>query len=146
MTTNPIEEIVHRETKAWDTQNVELLLSICHPDLVWPWPPDENAHDPMDWVWGMGRFNEARWRKVWQELFDTHTLVHNKRTIQRISLTAENDGGFAVVDVDTLWRNKKTGKDFHWKGRACKMYAKVGTEWKLTSHTGLLKYPAQGER
>jgi ketosteroid isomerase-like protein len=135
-----VEELVHRETKGWDTQDTEMLLSVFHPDMTWPWPPHQDAHDPKDWVWGMGRFNEARWRKVWQDLFDTHDLVHNKRIIQRIDITPEGDGGFAVVDVDTLWRNRKTGKDFHWQGRACKVYSKIGTEWKMTMHTGLLDY------
>jgi hypothetical protein len=31
-----IEEIVNRETRAWDTQDVDLMLSIFHPDMVWP--------------------------------------------------------------------------------------------------------------
>ncbi len=35
-----IEEIVNRETRAWDTQDVELLMTIFHPDMVWPWPAD----------------------------------------------------------------------------------------------------------
>ena len=35
-----IKEIVDRETLAWDTQDVELLLTIFHPDMVWPWPKD----------------------------------------------------------------------------------------------------------
>ena len=29
-----IEEIVNRETVAWDTKDVELLLSLFHPDMV----------------------------------------------------------------------------------------------------------------
>ena len=29
-----IREVVERETRAWDTQDVELLLSIFHPDMV----------------------------------------------------------------------------------------------------------------
>jgi ketosteroid isomerase-like protein len=44
------------------------------------------------------------------------------------------------VDVDTLWRHRETGEDFHWLGRACKVYTKVGSEWKLISHFGLLNY------
>jgi len=52
----------------------------------------------------------------------------------------EGDGAFAVVDVDTLWRDRE-GKDFHWKGRACKGYTRVGEQWKLIMHTGLLDYP-----
>ena len=51
----------------------------------------------------------------------------------------QGDGAFAVVDVDTLWRDSD-GKDFHWKGRACKVYSRVGAEWKMTMHTGLLAY------
>ncbi len=31
-----IQEIVDRETRAWDTQDVELVLSIFHTDMVWP--------------------------------------------------------------------------------------------------------------
>lgn len=136
-----IEEIVHRETRAWDSRNVDLLLSVFHPDMVWPWPPDPNAHDPAGWVFVMGRFDRERWRGLWQELFDTHELVHNRRWIVRITLTAEGDGAFAVVDVDTLWR-RRDGTDFPWKGRACKVYSKVGAEWKLVMHTGLLDYGA----
>lgn len=32
---NEIQEIIDRETKAWDEKSVELLLSIFHPDMVW---------------------------------------------------------------------------------------------------------------
>src|SRR4028118_808913 len=45
-----IREIVDRETRAWDTQDAELLLSVFHPDMVWPWPKPPRSHDPMDWV------------------------------------------------------------------------------------------------
>ncbi|HYR98511.1 MAG TPA: hypothetical protein VEO58_05825 [Gemmatimonadales bacterium] len=40
--------------------------------------------DPMTWVMVWGRFDAERWRRGWQELFDTHTLVHNRREIKRI--------------------------------------------------------------
>src|SRR6266508_6701118 len=62
-----IEEIVHRETRAWDEKDVELLLSIFHPDMVWPWPPDPAAHDPESWIMPFGRFNAVRWRNHWEE-------------------------------------------------------------------------------
>jgi ketosteroid isomerase-like protein len=55
-------------------------------------------------------------------------------------MSTEGDGAFAVVDVDTLWRHKETKEDFHWKGRACKGYTKIGDEWKLIYHMGLLDY------
>jgi ketosteroid isomerase-like protein len=136
-----IEEIVDRETRAWNTQDVDLLLSIFHPDMVWPWPPASDAHDPVGWVWGMGRFDSRRWRRVYEELFATHELIHNRRETVRISLSPEGDGAFAVVDVDTLWRRCDDGSEFHWLGRACKVYSLVLGEWKLTMHTGLLAYP-----
>ena len=135
-----IRELVDRETAAWDTRDLDLLLSIFHPDMVWPWPPHEQAHDPMEWVIPWGRFDEARWRAGWRELFETHELVHNRRAIRRIQATAEGDGGFAVVDADTLWRDGY-GRELHWYGRSCKIYTLVGDEWKLIAHTGLLEYP-----
>jgi ketosteroid isomerase-like protein len=131
---------VDRETRAWDTQDVDLLLSIFHPDMVWPGPPASDVHDPAQWVWGMGRFDTRRWQRVYEELFATHRLIHNRRETVRISLSPEGDGAFAVVDVDTLWRTDD-GSDFHWLGRACKAYSLVSGEWKLTMHTGLLEYP-----
>ena len=134
-----IREIVNRETRAWDTRDVELLLTIFHPDMVWPWPPTENDHDPMKWVIEQGRYNYNRWKEGWQRLFDTHDLVHNKRVIRKIVVSKEGDGAYAVVDVDTLWRAKDGAKN-HWRGRACKVYTKVGNEWKMIMHTGLLDY------
>lgn len=135
-----IEELVHRETRAWNTRDLDLLLTVFHPDMVWPWPPHKDAHDPIEWVIPWGRFNESRWRAGWRKLFESHELIHNHRVIRRIEVSAEGDGGFAVVDVDTLWRDRK-GNDFHWIGRACKIYTLVATEWKLIAHTGLLDYP-----
>ena len=137
-----IREIVDRETRAWDTKDVKLLLSVFHQDFVWPWPANPQAHDPIDWVFGAGKYNYSRWSQSWQELFDSHELVHNRRHIRKIVTTPEGDGAFAVVDVDTLWRDKN-GHDQHWKGRACKVYSRVGNEWKMTMHTGLLEYPAR---
>jgi len=135
-----IEEMVNRETQAWNTQDVELLLTIFHPDMVWPWPPHPQAHDPMEWIIPQGRFNRERWKNGWQELFDTHKLVHNHREIKKIVISREGDGAFAVVDIDTLWVDSK-GKENHWKGRVCKVYTKLSQEWKLIMHTGVLEYP-----
>ncbi len=134
-----IRALVDLETRAWDTQDVSLLLTVFHPDMVWPWPPRPDAHDPLEWVIEWGRFDESRWRRGWQRLFDTHRLVHNRRTIRKIVVSNEDDGGFAVVDVDTMWRDAG-GNHLHWKGRACKIYTTVEGEWKLIAHTGLLDY------
>jgi len=134
-----IQEIVDRETHAWDTQDVELLLSVFHPDMVWPWPPDPSAHDPIDWVLMWGRYDRERWRKGWQDLFDTHELIHNRRATKRIAVSEEGDGAFAVVDIDTLWRGHQ-GADNHWIGRTCKIYTSMGEEWKMIAQTGALEY------
>lgn len=140
-----IRAMVDRETRAWDSQDAEALVSLFHPDMVWPWPPDSQAHDPIHWVFPQGRFNRERWKASWQELFDTHTLMHNRRNIVRITVSEQGDGAFAVVDVDTLWR-RRDGTEFHWFGRACKGYTKIGNEWKLILHTGLLDYATLGGR
>jgi len=134
-----IEEIVNRETRAWDTRNVDLLLTIFHPDMVWPWPRTPHSHDPMDWVIDWGRYDRDRWKSGWQNLFDTHRLVHNRRVIRKIEISNEGDGAFAVVDIDTLWVDE-SGRHNHWQGRVCKVYAKMGDEWKMTMHTGVLDY------
>ncbi|HEV7859909.1 MAG TPA: nuclear transport factor 2 family protein [Pyrinomonadaceae bacterium] len=134
-----IEEIVNRETRAWDTQDVELLLTIFHPDMVWPWPSTPQSHDPADWILEWGRYDYQRWKSGWQELFRTHTLAHNHREIKKIEISKEGDGAFAVVDIDTLWIDA-AGRENHWQGRVCKVYSKVGDEWKMTMHTGVLDY------
>jgi ketosteroid isomerase-like protein len=135
-----IQEMVDRETAAWDCQDADGLVSLFHPDMVWPWPPDARAHDPAAWVFPQGRYNRERWKAGWESLFRTHELVHNTRRTVRIAVSEEGDGAFAVVDVDTLWRNRADGRLFHWKGRACKGYSRVGDGWLLIFHTGLLEY------
>ena len=135
-----IEEIVDRETRAWDTQDVELLLSIFHPDFVWVWPSQSDAHDPAEWKIGMGRFDAERWGREYGELFETHELVGNDRQTVKIEVAEEGDGAFAVVDIDTRWRNRETGDEMRWQGRVCKVYSLVAGEWKLTMHTGALDY------
>jgi hypothetical protein len=135
-----IQEIVDRETRAWDTQDADLLLSVFHPDMVWPWPKSSSSHDPMEWVLEWGRYDAQRWRRGWQELFDTHSLIRNDRETKKIEVSQEGDGAFAVVDIDTLWRSP-LGEEMRWQGRVCKVYTKVGGEWKMTMHTGVLVYP-----
>ena len=134
-----IEDMVNKETLAWNTQDVELLISVFHPDMVWPWPRHPQAHDPMDWVMEWGRYDYDRWKKGWQDLFDTHKLIRNERVINKIEVSNEGDGAFAVVDIDTLWRDGD-GKDNHWKGRTCKVYTLVNNEWKMMMQTGVLSY------
>ena len=134
-----IEEIINRETKAWDTQDVDLLMTVFHHDMVWPWPKTAQDHDPMDWVLEWGRYDYDRWRNGWQTLFNTHKLAHNKRVLRKIVISEEGDGAFAVVDIDTLWVDRE-GNQNHWKGTTCKIYTKVHDEWKMMMQTGVLEY------
>jgi hypothetical protein len=118
---------------------VDLLLSVFHPDMVWPWPKTPESHDPMEWRLVLGRYDPERWGSTWRELFDTHELVHNTRETRKIEVSEQGDGALAVVDIDTLWRSED-GKESHWKGRVCKVYSKVNGEWRMTMHTGVLEY------
>ena len=138
-TEKQIREIVDRETRAWNTRDVNLLLTIFHKDMVWPWPKTPQSHNPIDWELVQGKFDYRRWKKGWQRIFETYNLVHNIRKIRKIVISKERDGAFAVVDIDTLWRNRN-GDEMLWKGRVCKVYSKVGNEWKMTMHTGVLEY------
>ena len=68
-----------------------------------------------------------------------HKLVHNRRETKKIVVTEEGDGALAVVDIDTLWVDAR-GHEDRWLGRVSKVYARVGSEWKMTMHTGVLRY------
>ncbi len=135
-----IIEIVNRETKAWDTQDVELFLSLFHKDMVWPWPVNNTDHDPVNWELILGKFDYRRWKEIYTLFFSENRLIHNQRKIVEIKISKENDGAFAVVDIDTLWENIKTKEKEHWFGRVSKTYVKINGEWKLTMHTGALRY------
>jgi hypothetical protein len=92
----------------------------------------------------MGRFDEERWRKDYQVLFAAHDLIHNHRRTVKIEVAPTEDAAFAVVDIDTLWRNKETGNDFHWKGRVCKIFSKLRNgDWKFYWQTSALNYPVR---
>ena len=134
-----IFEMFNKETNAWNNRDVNALVSIFHPDMVWPWPESSSSHDPMNWEMGLGRYHKERWCKGWQDLFDNHTLVHNNRAIKKIVISREKDGAFAVVDIDTLWLGKNNQPN-HWKGRTCKVYTRMGKEWKMIMQTGALEY------
>jgi ketosteroid isomerase-like protein len=133
-----IQEIIDRETRAWNEKNVELLLSIFHPDMVWVWPTSSESHDPMSWTSFLGKFNYDRWSKVYHDWFADYELIHNLRSTQKIFVTKQGDGAFAVVDVNTLWKNDHDQS--HWIGRTCKTYSKTEAGWKMISQVGVLNY------
>ena len=139
---NLIQRMVDYETLGWDTKDPEPFLSMINPDMAWPFAPNADAHDPIDWVFMMGRFDEEQWRTDYQRLFAAHDLIHNNRHTVKIEVAPTEDAAFAVVDIDTLWRNKETGNDFHWKGRVCKIYSKLRTgEWKFYWQTSAINFP-----
>lgn len=99
------------------------------------------SHDPIVWVMELGRFNHQRWSNIYSELFGNHELILNNRIIQKIVISNEEDGAFAVDNIDTLWKNTSTNEDFYWKGRVCKIYTKINNkEWKLIMYTGVPDY------
>ncbi len=132
--------LVDRETSALNDLDADTLVDLFHPDTVWPWPPNAAAHNPETWVMPLGRFNRARWKAGWESLFSDYELVHNRRSTIRVEVSKEQDGAFAVVDVDTLWRHKSTRQEQHWAGRSCKVYTKVNERWLFIFQTGLLEY------
>lgn len=137
---NEIREVVDRETRAWNTQDVDLLMSVLHPDMVWPWPDDQKSQDPMDWVLELGRYDHDRWRAGWQAIFDASELVRNRREVRKIVVSHEGDGGFAIVDIDTLWRTPNGNED-HWYGRTCKIYSKRAEDWRMITQLGTFALP-----
>ena len=67
-------------------------------------------------VFTLQRFDRERWKRSWQEFYQTHDLVHNNGRTLRIAVSEQGDGAFAEVDVDTLWINRISRQPFHWKG------------------------------
>jgi ketosteroid isomerase-like protein len=135
-----IRNMVNKETKAWDEQDVESLLELFHKDMVWPWPKTNNDHNPMNWEITQGKYDYKRWKEGWEILFRENILIMNERKILKIELSKENDGAFAVVDINTRWENRIDHSVMNWKGRVCKVYSKCNDGWKITMHTGVLEY------
>jgi hypothetical protein len=109
-----------------------------HPDMVWAWPATYTSIDPADWHVVLGKFDATRRGALYEELFRTRTLVHNRRETVRVEVSAQGDGALAVVDIDTRWRENASGVDDRWLGRTCKRYALAAGEWKMTAQTGAL--------
>ena len=107
-----------------------------HPDDVFSISLLRSSRNPLG-----AKFAESPFYEVgWQELFDTHELLRNVRETKKVEVSAQADGALAVADTDTLWRDP-AGGEVRWKGRMCKVYSRVGEEWKMTVHTGVLVYP-----
>lgn len=136
---NNIQEIIDRETKAWNEKSVHLLLSVFHPDMVWVWPTDSKNLDPISWELSQGRFNNERFSKIYKEWFEKFELIRNSRVTRKITLSKEGDAAFAVVDIDTLWHSR-TGEVSHWAGRTGKSYVKMSDGWKMINQVGVFNF------
>lgn len=88
----------------------------------------------------MGKFDHRRWSERYAEMFRNFALVHNNRQMIKIEMSAEGDGAFAVVDIDTLWKNIRSGEEMQWKGRTGKTFVKTDQGWKMIAQTGVLEY------
>lgn len=135
-----IFEMVDTETAAWTNRDTRALLALVHPDMVLVWPRDRDAHDPADWECPMGRFDHQRWQQALDSFFVQYELVHNRRKTVRAVITGQQDGGFAVEDVDTLWQNRQSGEQLHWKGRCCKTYVDTSEGFRMIACTGPLNF------
>jgi ketosteroid isomerase-like protein len=71
--------------------------------------------------------------------FNIYKLQYNHREIKKIEISKELDGAFAVIDIDIL-RIDENGSKNHWKGRTCKIYTKIGDNWKMIIQIGVLEY------
>lgn len=129
-----IEEMVHRETQAWDESDVDLLLSLFHPDMIWIWPADGHVGDLLASKLQVGRFDPDRWQAGWSGIF-SHELLRNNRRVLSVTASPEGDSAVAVVDVETSWRTPQGQAG--WSGRATKCYVRVGDGWKMIAHIGL---------
>lgn len=58
---NEIRKMVDKETLAWNTKDVSLLISLFHPDMVWPFPAHDNTHHPQDWIFNLLIFYNTLW-------------------------------------------------------------------------------------
>ena len=47
-----------------NNQHLDLLMNIFHHDMVWPWPKIPQSHDPMDWIFKLGKFDNIRQKKI----------------------------------------------------------------------------------
>jgi ketosteroid isomerase-like protein len=107
--------------------------------MVWVWPTDTRNYDPISWNLPQGKFDHAKYLKIYSGWFAKFELIHNNRITQKLTLTAEKDGAFAVVDIDTLWRSKD-GEESHWFGRTGKTYVQTPQGWKMINQVGVFNF------
>jgi uncharacterized membrane protein YdbT with pleckstrin-like domain len=71
---------------------------------------------------------------------ETRQTFFSRNTV-KIEVSPEEDAAFAILDIDSLWRDKDTRQEIQWKGRVCKFYTKMTSgDWKFILQTGPLDY------
>ena len=129
-----IENVIHRETQAWDEGDVDLLFGIFHPELVWIWPPTGFVGDLLGSKLQVSRFDPDHWRAGWSSIF-SNELLRNERQIRKVTPSPRGDAAVAVVEVAASWRTAQGAAG--WSGLATKCYVRVGGGWKMITHIGL---------
>jgi ketosteroid isomerase-like protein len=67
--------------------------------------------------------------------------MSDDRNIVEIVVSTEEDGAFAVMDIDSMWRDTETNQEIRWKGRVCKFYTRMADgEWKVIFQTESFDY------
>lgn len=135
-----IFELVEQEYAALAAGDVGALLAVFHPDMVLVRPRDKDAHNPADWECPDGRFDEARWGKTFGDFFAGHSLIRCEKQVVKTAATPGQDGGFAVVDIDILWRERDTGEEQRWLGRLCKTYVETQRGVQMIAQVGPLDF------
>lgn len=63
MNTSPekaIQDVVNREMRAWDDQDVDTLLDLFYQDMVWARPLTAYDHNPETWELELGHYDRER--------------------------------------------------------------------------------------
>ncbi|RVC63788.1 hypothetical protein [Mesorhizobium sp.] len=81
-----IQSLVDAETKGWDEKDIEPFLAMIHPDMAWPFAPNADAHDPIDWVFVLGASMKRDGGRATTNFFAAHHLIHNHRKTAKIEV------------------------------------------------------------
>lgn len=130
-----IMEVLERESRAWSARDVDGLLSVFHPDAVWPFLFNRLNPSPMVWRLTLDRFDSSAWGTYFQRIFEECAITKNVREVKSISFSTRGDQAIAVLDIDTAWL-RRDGEPMRWVGRVAKVFSIMGTEWRIMTQYG----------
>lgn len=125
--------LVDREPSAWAAKDVEALVDLYHPEMVWTTLTEDEGKVGLGSLMLSG-LDADRWRAAWKRHFATHDLVHHEQETCEVHVAEDGSGGFAIVERDALWREKRSGEVERWNGRALKIYTREGSGWRMRAH------------